>query len=77
MNRISKIIIPEVYSEGLSYYEQLMYLVKRVNELIDYSNNTISENIVKSFDNWIKSQYINSSYDESNKTIFLKCEREV
>lgn len=68
----SQKILPLVYDDSISYYEQVCKLTQKVNELVEFMNNQsmdiIQSYINEQFDNLM----INAIYDPSTETIALE-----
>ena len=64
-------ILPLVYDDSLSYYEQLCKLTSKMNEIIEFVNGNITENIQKYIDEKFNELMINAIYDENSETISL------
>lgn len=64
-------VLPLVYDESLSYYEQLCKLTHSMNKLIDVVNNTIDDTIKGFIDERFNSLMINTMYDSESETLTL------
>ena len=60
-------ILPLVYDDSLSYYEVLNKMRAKINEIIDYVQENIEENIRAI----IGSAFLDVSYDELTETLIL------
>ena len=60
-------ILPLVYDDSLSYYEVLSKMRAKINEIIDYVQDSIEENIRAI----IGSAFLDVSYDELTETLIL------
>lgn len=60
-------ILPLVYDQTLSYYEELCKVVAKINEVIDYVQNVTVEQIQEIVNNAV----VESSYDESTETLTI------
>lgn len=63
-------VLPLVYDNSLSYYEVLCKVGHKLNEVIDFLNNYLLEEI----HNLIAQYFVDISYDEATETIILKLE---
>lgn len=75
MNRVQKIhcnsILPLVFNDSMSYYEQLSKLVYTVNQLINTINSTIDDKIADYISNHFDDLMMNAIYDAKTETIIL------
>lgn len=75
MNRASKIpcntILPLVFNDSMSYYEQLSKLVYTVNQLINTVNSTIDDKIAAYISSHFDDLMISAIYDAKTETIIL------
>ena len=60
-------ILPLVYDDSLSYYEVLRKMRAKINEIIDYVQDNIEEEIRAI----IGSAFLDVSYDELTETLIL------
>ena len=70
----SIMVLPTVYDESLSYYEQINKLVYKMNEIINFANGELSVEIRNYINEMFNGMMINAIYDEQNETITLKME---
>lgn len=70
----SIMVLPTVYDESLSYYEQINKLIYKMNEIINFVNGELSVEIRNYIDEMFNDMMINAIYDEQNETITLKME---
>lgn len=63
-------ILPTVYSDSLSYYEEICKLSEKINEIIADINDNLTNYISNNFNNIM----IDSIYDEDNERIVLSKE---
>ena len=68
----SQKVLPLVYDDSLSYYEVLNKVVGKLNEVIDFVTNNITELV----DQVIKEYFVKITYDESLERIFLEIDKE-
>lgn len=64
-------VLPLVYDESLSYYEQLCKLTSSMNQIIDILNNTIDDTIAQFIDERFNSIMVNAMYDTETETLAL------
>lgn len=67
-------VLPTVYGEALSYEEQICKLQQVMNEIIDFANNELSDELKAYIDQRFNSMMINAIYDPETETITLKLE---
>lgn len=79
MNKINNIpyyrcqkILPLVYDDSLSYYENLCKLTSKMNEIIDDMNDGFEALISQKIDEFFNKIMIDAIYNESEETIYLK-----
>lgn len=79
MNKINNIpyyrcqkILPLVYDDSLSYYENLCKLTSKMNEIIDDINDGYEALISQKIDEFFNKIMIDAIYNESEETIYLK-----
>lgn len=79
MNKINNIpyyrcqkILPLVYDDSLSYYENLCKLTSKMNEIIDDINDGFEALIPQKIDEFFNKIMIDAIYNESEETIYLK-----
>lgn len=79
MNKINNIpyyrcqkILPLVYDDSLSYYENLCELTSKMNEIIDDINDGFDALISQKIDEFFNKIMIDAIYNESEETIYLK-----
>ena len=65
---ISHKILPLVYDESLSYYEVLCKVVAKVNEVIDYVDAVLINNIR----DIVSTLVVDATYDESTETLTIE-----
>lgn len=65
-------ILPLVFDDSISYYEDISRLFFTVNKLIALVNNSVDESLKKYIDERFDNLMINAVYDEENETIFFK-----
>ena len=67
-------ILPLVFDDSISYYENISRLIYTVNQLVLLINNSIDENLKSYIDSKFDSLMINAIYDEETETIVLQKE---
>lgn len=79
MNKINNIpyyrcqkILPLVYDDSLSYYENLCKLTSKMNEIIDDINDGFEALISQKINEFFNKIMIDAIYNESEETIYLK-----
>lgn len=79
MNKINNIpyyrcqkILPLVYDDSLSYYENLCKLTSKMNEIIDDINDGFEALISQKIDEFFNKIMIDAIYNDSEETIYLK-----
>ena len=60
-------ILPLIYDDSLSYYEVLSKVTAKINEIIDYVQDTVTKEIVT----LIGKAFLDVSYDAETETITL------
>lgn len=79
MNKINNIpyyrcqkILPLVYDDSLSYYENVCKLTSKMNEIIDDINAGFEALITQKIDEFFNKIMIDAIYNDSEETIYLK-----
>lgn len=79
MNKINNIpyyrcqkILPLVYDDSLSYYENVCKLTSKMNEIIDDINDGFEALITQKIDEFFNKIMIDAIYNDSEETIYLK-----
>lgn len=62
-------VLPLVFDESLSYYEQLCKLTHTMNEMINVLNGTIDESIMMYIDNRFNDIMLNTMYNADSETL--------
>lgn len=60
-------ILPLVYDQSLSYYETLCKVVSKLNEVIDYVNTTVTNEIKQAIGKLV----IDAVYDSESETLTI------
>lgn len=69
--RLSIGAIPTSYLISMSYEEQLLYLCRKMDELINFINEDISQEIKNYIDQEFDNIIINAMYDSTNEKLIL------
>lgn len=69
-------VIPLIFDESLSYYEQVCKLVSKMNEIIDFANDEISIKIKEFIDKEFNNIMLDALYDEENETLIFYLKKE-
>lgn len=64
-------VIPLTYDESLSYYEVLCKLTNKMNEVISYLDEDLTETSYKLVNEFLKSQYANCLYTKDTENLTL------
>ena len=67
-------VLPTVYDESLSYGEELNKLVWKMNQIIHFANNELTEELKAYIDKRFNDMMIAAIYDEPTETITLRLE---
>lgn len=65
-------ILPLVFVDSLSYYEQLCHMSKKINEIITALDGDVSKEIQNYIDTRFNNFMLKAIYDEKTETIYLK-----
>lgn len=68
-------MIPSSYFTSMTYEEQLLWLCKKMNEIIDFANNNLSEQLKEFINNEFNNMIINTMYETDTETLVLYLER--
>ena len=66
--------IPSSYLVSMTYQEQLIYLMKKMQEIIDFANGKMSEDIEIFINNHFNDIMLNTMYDSENELLILYLE---
>lgn len=69
--------LPSSYLVSLSYEEQLIYLCRKMDEMIDILNNKFDEQIQIYLNNKFNDLMLNTMYDSESETLRFYLESEV
>lgn len=64
-------VLPTVYDEALSYEEQVCKLTHKMNEIIDFANGELTEELRDYIDKRFNDMFINAAYNADTETITL------
>lgn len=67
-------VLPLVYDDSLSYYENLCKMSSKLNEVIAEYNKLFESGMQEAIDKYFNNVMIDAIYDEPTKTITLKKE---
>ena len=68
--RIQK-ILPLLYDDTISYEELLYSITNKMNEIIDFANNELTQKLVDYIDQRFNEMFINAAYNSETETIRL------
>lgn len=63
--------LPTSYLESLSYEQQLIYLCRKMDEIISFANNKLTEQLKDYIDTRFNEIMIDSMYDAETETLIL------
>lgn len=69
-------VIPLAFDESMSYYEQICKLTSKMNELISFANNELTEQLKQYIKNEFNNMMLNTMYDAETETLTLYLVRE-
>ena len=64
-------VLPLVYDESLSYYENICKLTNKINDVIETFNNIIDDKIDEYIEGRINELFVDSIYDAETETLEL------
>ena len=64
-------VIPLAFDESMSYYEQLCKLTAKMNELISFANNELTERLKEYIDKEFNNMMIDTMYNAETETLIL------
>lgn len=64
-------VLPLAFDESLSYLEMTCALVEKMNEIIDFANNELSEKLKEYIDLRFNEMMIDSMYEAETETLIL------
>lgn len=78
MNKIENInkcytqkVIPLAFDESLSYYENICMLVAKMNEIINFANNELSDKLKAYIDLRFNDIMLDTMYEEETETLIM------
>lgn len=69
-------VIPLAFDESMSYYEQICKLTAKMNELISFANNELTEALKEYIDKEFNNMMLDTMYDAETETLTLFLVRE-
>lgn len=67
----SQKVIPLAFDESLSYYENICKLVAKMNEIIDFANNELSEELKTYIDKRFNDIMLDTMYEPETETLIM------
>lgn len=67
----SQKVIPLAFDESLSYYEDICMLVAKMNEIIDFANNELSEELKAYIDKRFNDIMLDTMYEPETETLIM------
>lgn len=67
----SQKVIPLAFDESLSYYEDICRLVEKMNEIIDFANNELSEELKAYIDKRFNDIMLDTMYEPETETLIM------
>ena len=64
-------VIPLAFDESMSYYEQLCKLTAKMNEIINFANNELTERLKQYINQEFNNMMVDSMYDAETETLIL------
>lgn len=64
-------VLPLAFDESESYLEMTCRLIEKMNEIIDFANNELSEKLKEYIDTRFNEMMIDSMYDAETETLIL------
>ena len=68
--------LPSSYLASMTYEEQLIYLCRKLDEVIGWANNQLSEELRKYIEDNFNDMMLNALYDSETETLQLYMEGE-
>lgn len=69
-------VIPLAFDESMSYYEQICKLTAKMNELISFANNELTDRLKEYIDEEFNNMMLDTMYDAETETLTLFLVRE-
>lgn len=64
-------VIPLAFDESLSYYENVCNLVAKMNEIIDFANNELSDKLKAYIDSRFNDIMLDTMYEAETETLIM------
>ena len=64
-------VIPLAFDESMSYYEQICKLTSKMNELISFANNELTEALKEYINEEFNNMMLDTMYDAETETLTL------
>lgn len=64
-------VIPLAFDESMSYYEQICKLTSKMNELISFANNELTQQLKQYIENEFNNMMLDTMYDAETETLTL------
>lgn len=64
-------VIPLAFDESMSYYEQICKLTAKMNELISFANNELTEALKEYIDKEFNNIMLDTMYDAETETLTM------
>lgn len=64
-------VIPLAFDESMSYYEQICKLTAKMNELISFANNELTEALKEYINQEFNNMMLDTMYDAETETLTL------
>lgn len=69
-------VIPLAFDESMSYYEQICKLTAKMNEIISFANNELTDALKKYIEQEFNNMMLDTMYDAETETLTLYLVRE-
>lgn len=64
-------VIPLAFDESMSYYEQICKLTSKMNELIEFANNELTETLKEYIEKEFNNIMLDTMYDAETETLTM------
>lgn len=64
-------VIPLAFDESMSYYEQICKLTAKMNELIEFANNELTETLKEYIEKEFNNIMLDTMYDPETETLTM------
>ena len=64
-------VIPLAFDESMSYYEQICKLTSKMNELIEFANNELTETLKEYIEKEFNNIMLDTMYDPETETLTM------